>query len=218
MNWLRLLCAGLALALSGCAGWPLQPLEYNPTAPVPSSTPVIETVTPFVVSATSSVVSTESATPTSTIVSPTDTGTPAEATSSPTLAPTPSALPGAVKVDILGCDTSIDVLHGLGEVVNAFVTISNATPSPIPDLCVTLSALHEGRPHPDKTKCLPSLPAGYQVTFKLTVATTFGRSDPIQVDLASSGSLLMRVGDAACKDIDLIQPHVSGLGTPTPIP
>lgn len=218
MRWLPVFCTACTLALSACEAWPLPPINYNPPAPVPSRTPWIQTGTPVVVSATPTAPPTDSATPTSSIVASTPSETPTQATPSPTLTPGASPVAGAVKVELLGCDTSIDLTHGMGEVTNAYVTISNSTAADVNAVCATLSALDEGRPHPDKTKCLPSLPAGYQVTFKLTVDTTYGRITPIQVDLTSGGSLLMRVGEPACKDIGLLLPNVSDLGVLTPVP
>ncbi len=106
----------------------------------------------------------------------------------------------------------------MGEVTNAYITVSNSTASDVTNVCATLSALDEGRPHPDKTKCLPSLPAGYQVTLKLTVDTTYHQNTSIQVDLSSGGNLLMRVGEPACKDIGLLLPSATDLGVLTPIP
>lgn len=212
------LCAGLALTLAACGTWPIQPINYGPSTPVPSGTPWIQTVTPFVVSASPTTGATEPASPTVGAIPITPSETPTEVTPSPTLPQTASPVPGSVNVAILGCDTSIDVLHGMGEVTNAYVTISNSTASDVTNVCATLSALDEGRPHPDKTKCLPILPPGYQVTLKLTVDTTYRQSTPIQVDLTSGGNLLMRVGEPACKDIGLLLPGATGLGVLTPIP
>ncbi len=107
----------------------------------------------------------------------------------------------------------------MGEVTNAYVTIENIGSSEIDDMCATLNGLDEGRPHPDKTKCIPALPAGYQVTFKLTVDTTFRQGTPIQVDVTSKNmGLLQRVGKDSCTDVDIFPPDYDGLGTVTPIP
>ncbi len=106
----------------------------------------------------------------------------------------------------------------MGEVTNAYVTISNPTAAGIDDMCATLSALDEGRPHPDKTKCLQTLPSGYQVTFKLTVDTTYDKQTPIQIDITSAGNLLLRVGEPACRDIGAFLPPPADLGVPKPIP
>ncbi len=106
----------------------------------------------------------------------------------------------------------------MGEVTNAYVKITNSTATDVPNLCATLNALDEGRPHPDKTKCLPILPSGFQVTFKLTVDSTYKQNTPVQVDITSDGTLLQRVGEAACTAIGVLPPDVDGLGTPQAIP
>ncbi len=106
----------------------------------------------------------------------------------------------------------------MGEVTNAYVEIMNTTADPVPEFCATLNALDEGRPHPDKTKCLPSLPAGYQVTFKLTVDTTYKENTPVQVDVDSGNTLLVRVGEPACTAIGLLLPDIDSLDVAKPIP
>ena len=146
------------------------------------------------------------------------TPTPQDATSTPTFIPTLTASTSVIKADVLGCDTSVDITHGLGEVTNAYVTISNPTLSAVSDMCATLSALDEGQPHPDKTKCVPSLDSGYQLTLKLTVDTTYQQQTPIQIDITSQGNLLLRVGEPACTAIGLLLPAVSEIGIPRPIP
>jgi hypothetical protein len=118
-----------------------------------------------------------------------------------------------INVDILGCNTSIDLTHRLGEVTNAYVTISNLGTTDLENVCATLRGQDEGRPHPDKTKCSATLPAGYRVTQKLTIDTTFKEASPIQIDVTSNDVLLMRVGKDACKDIGLFPPDLDGLGT-----
>jgi len=105
----------------------------------------------------------------------------------------------------------------MGEVTNAYVTIQNTGNTDLMDVCATLNALDEGRAHPDKTKCVASLPAGYQVTEKLTVDSTLGKSTPIQVDILSADHLLQRVGQNACTNFDLLPPDPSSLGTVTPM-
>lgn len=204
--------ACLALALSACGGGPLYATPYGSLTAVPSRTPNIQTATPVVLSpapitatVAASTQVTESLTATLVPVTPTETLT----------ATSPA---GSVNSTILGCDTSIDILHGMGEVTNAYVKIINTTAKDVPELCATLYALDEGRPHPDKTKCLSSLPAGYQVTLKLTVDSTYKQNTPVQVDVKSGDSLLMRVGGAACSAIGVPPPEVDGLGTPQAIP
>ena len=124
----------------------------------------------------------------------------------------------AVNTEILSCNTSLDITHGMGEVTNAYVTIQNTGNTELIDICATLNAPDEGRAHPDKTKCVASLPAGYQVTEKLTVDSTFGKSTPIQVEVISGSALLQRAAQNACTSLDFLPPHISGLGTVTPMP
>ncbi len=217
MKTLVLLCACAALTLSGCSGWPFSPAHYGEATPVPSRTPSIQTATPLILSPVPLTVTATAATSTGTasIEAPTEE---VEETPTDTVTPTQTAIIGAVDATILGCDTGIDILHGMGEVTNAYVTIRNTTAADVPDLCATLRALDEGRPHPDKTKCLPSLPAHYQVTFKLTVDSTYQEATPIQVDVTSGQNLVIRVGEPACTAIGLLLPSVGNLDVPVPIP
>jgi hypothetical protein len=134
----------------------------------------------------------------------------------PTLEITPT--PNSLRIDILGCDTGIDVLHGMGEVTNAYVTISNPTGADFTNVCSTLRGLDEGRVHPDKTKCLASFPNGYQVTLKLTVDTTYQEATPIQVDVTSGDQLLARLGKPGCEAIGVLLPGAGELGVLKPIP
>lgn len=211
----------LMAALTGCSGWTVQPIPYNPT-PIPSRTPSIYTATPIILpppvtatfTATSSTPtrSAETLTPSA---EATFTDTPASPTFTPTLETPASTL---LKIDVLGCNTSIDITHGMGEVTNAYVTISNIGTTDLDNVCATLRGLDEGRPHPDKTKCVPSLPANYQVTLKLTIDTTYKESTPIQVDVSADNGLLQRVGKDSCTDIGLFPPNVDDLGMVKPIP
>ena len=200
--------------LSACSGWPSEPYTNHPATAVPSRTPRVQTPTPIVLSPTPLILT--PATSASTVPSETATATALSASETPTPEATPT--PAFLNVDILGCDTGIDVLHGMGEVTNAYVTISNPTPADIPNLCATLSGLDEARAHPDKTRCFSTLPAGYQVTFKLTVDTTYKAATPIQVDLSSDDSLLARIGKPACEAIGILLPDAGELGVSKPIP
>jgi hypothetical protein len=214
-----------AMALSACEGWTLSPLPYETATVAPSHTPAIRTPTPFILSPSSvTPPPTSTQTETATLVTSTSTATvPATGTFtvSPTstpLTPSPLAPAGTITVDILGCDTSVDILHGMGEVTNAYVTLSNSTAADVTDVCATLRGLDEGRPHPDKTKCIPSLPVGYQTTLKLTVDTTYQQDSPIQVDVTSGDTLILRTGEPACTAIGLLPPDVSDFGYLRPIP
>ncbi len=211
MKAIAFLSICLLFVLAGCSGWPGAPYAYNPATVFPSSTPRIQTATPLVLSPTPQIVAPVTDTPTETI-------TPTVVTSSETPTTEPTATPGTLGVKILGCDTGVDLLHGMGEVTNAYVTISNATGADVSNMCATLRGLDEARAHPDKTKCLPSLPSGDQVTFKLTVDTTYKEATPIQVDVTSGDSLLARVGEPACEAIGLLLPGAEDMGVLKPIP
>jgi hypothetical protein len=215
-----MICVSFVMVLSGCDGWTVRPLPYLSPSPFPSPTAIISSPTPIVlVPPVSATFDSTSVTPTNTAAAP---GAPTPTfteyvplTFEPSITQTPFI---SIRTNILGCNTSLDVTHGMGEVTNAFVTISNAGNIPLMNVCATLNALDEGRVHPDKTKCVAVLPAGYQVTQKLTVDTTFEKATPIQVDVTSEGNLLQRVSQNSCTDIGLIPPSINDLGIVKPVP
>lgn len=203
--------------LASCNGWVIQPGPFNPPTPFlpPTNTPSIFTATPLVIGA--------SATSTPQIA----TSTPIPfitATMAPTLEPsntaenTQTSLPSgpSVSVEILGCNTSIDVTHGMGEVTNAFVVLRNTGAIELTNLRVKLNALDEGREHPDKIVEVTFLPANHEVTLKLTVDSTYQEETPIQVEVSGDAGLFHRVGANSCEDIGLFAPNPNGLGTPLP--
>lgn len=203
--------------LASCNGWVIQPGPFNPPTPFlpPTNTPSIFTATPLVIGA--------SATSTPQIA----TSTPIPfitATTAPTLEPsdtaenTQTSLPSgpSVSVEILGCNTSIDVTHGMGEVTNAFVVLRNTGAIELTNLRVKLNALDEGREHPDKIVEVTFLPANHEVTLKLTVDSTYQEETPIQVEVSGDAGLFHRVGANSCEDIGLFAPNPNGLGTPLP--
>ena len=102
----------------------------------------------------------------------------------------------------------------MGEVTNAYITLANPGGPDLTNACLTLSAADEGRAHPDKTVCVPSLIIGFQVTLKLTVDTTTNTATLIQVALTSDQ--LSRPSDpaAACPAITNTP---ASLGVPVPI-
>jgi hypothetical protein len=199
----------LASMLTSCNGWVIQPLP-GPTPFLPSTpTPSIFTPTPVVIGV---------ATLTSTAIIPTNTNAPI-ATNTETLIPAatitnPPTGP-SISVKVLGCNTSIDVTHSMGEVTNAFVTLKNLGVE-LTNLRVTLFALDEGREHPDKTVELTALPVGYQVTLKLTVDSTYKQESAIQVEVVSDQGSFPREGLASCTDIGLFAPNPDALNTPIP--
>jgi len=118
---------------------------------------------------------------------------------------------------VLGCNTSFDLTHGMGEVTDAFVTLKNNTGTDMTNLCTTLNALDEGRAHPDKTVCIPLLRHGEQVTLKLTVDSTYRQNTPIQVEVKGADTLLVREGQESCSDPGLFAPAPESLLTPVAI-
>jgi len=212
----------LAVLLTSCSGWVIQPLPYTPPTPfLPfTQTPSIYTPTPVVIGVNSSTPAVITFTPSVTMFpSLTLTNTPPAVTLSDTPSFTPTVPPGvspAVSVKVLGCNTSIDITHGMGEVTNAFVTLKNTGGIELTNIKVTLFARDEGREHPDKTVELTSLPIGYQVTIKLTADSTYKQETPIQVEVTSNQGVFPREGLASCLDIGLFAPNPNGLNTPVP--
>ena len=208
----------LLLMTRSCNGWVIQPGPFNPPTPFlpPTNTPSVMTATPVVIAA--SPTATTQILPTSTSISF------ITATSVPTLIPSdtpgsiqPTVSSGpAVSMEILGCNTSIDVIHGLGEVTNAFIILRNTGGVDLTNITATLRALDEGEEHPDKTVEVPSLLTGYQVSLKMTVDSTYREATPIQVEITADGGLFQRVGAESCKNIGLFAPNPGDLNTPVP--
>jgi hypothetical protein len=204
-----------AFLLSSCNGWSFQPIPGPTPFLPPTPTPSIYTPTPVVIGASSPT----PAVATNTVV-PTNTNLP-NATNTEAIPPssTHTATPSgpAIAINVLGCDTSVDVSHGMGEVTNAFVTLKNTGGVELTNIRVTLFALDEGREHPDKTVELAALPIGNQVTVKLTVDSTYQAETPIQVEVASAQGLFPREGQASCTDIGIFAPNPNSLNTPVPV-
>jgi hypothetical protein len=205
-----------AFLLSSCNGWFFQPSGYNPPTPFhrPTRTPNIVTATPVVIGAPSSTPMV--ATSTSPVI--VDTNTP-PALPTDTLTPLPTDLVPvqSVGVQVLGCNTSIDIIHAMGEVTNAFITLTNTGNVDLVNIKSTLFALDEDRQHPDKTVEIALLPAAQQVTVKLTVDSTYNAETPIQVEVSAEGGLFQRVGEASCKDIGVFAPDPATLNTPVAV-
>jgi len=207
-----------AVLLSGCNGWVIQPIPYPTPLVPPSPLPSIYSPTPVIIGVTNAsatpVIATSTITPT---FFPTSTNN-VQATDTPvnTLTPTSATAMPALQIIILGCNTSIDLTHGMGEVTNAFVTLKNIGNVELTNLVTTLYALDEGREHPDKTQETASLPVGYETTLKLTVDSTYKQESTIQVETKSDQGTFPREGVAACRDIGLLTPDPQGLNTPVP--
>lgn len=205
-----------SLSACGSLGTPPQPFPVW-TVP-PSSTPSIITATPFIIPPPSSI------TPAVTILSP--------ATETASQTPPPSSTPTvglptstftltpfqAVEIEILGCNTSIDILHGMGEVTNAYVKVKNTGNIDLPNACALLRAIDEDREHPDKKVCLSNLPAQQQVTLKLTVDSAYKKDTIIQVDVLSNEIVLLRKDQQSCLDISLFGGAPADIGIIKPIP
>jgi len=207
----------LTLMLASCNGWVIQPLPYDPPTPF-----VPPTRTPSIVSPTPVVIGGISATPTFTpVFLPTNTTIPtATATVFFGDTPTPTSFvngPG-LQIIVLGCNTSIDITHSMGEVTNAYVTLKNIGNVELTNLVATLFALDEGREHPDKIQEVSSIPVNFEVTLKMTVDSTYKQESPIQVEVNSDQGLFPREGLPSCRDIGIFAPRPESLKTPVPSP
>jgi hypothetical protein len=127
----------------------------------------------------------------------------------PTLIPTATSVPPTIPpaapdidISILGCDIGIDISHRLGEVTNAYVTIRNKGAGEALNVCATLSAGDEDQVHPDKTQCVPSVPAGYEVSQKLTVDTRNNVNAYVNVAVTLGQGLHKEVMVENCLGVD----------------
>ena len=205
--------------LSACDAWGVSPQPFPVWTPIPSRTPGIITATPIILSPTL----VETIGPNVTVISPsspTNTETPSPVPTITPITPTETATSTPVQsvaVDILGCNTSIDITHGMGEVTNAYVTVKNTGTVDLPNTCALLRAVDEDREHPDKKVCIANLPMQNQVTFKLTVDSAYKQDTAIQVDASSNDVLLLRVDKISCTDIGLFGGAPTDLGLVKPI-
>jgi hypothetical protein len=172
----------------------------------PTHAPATPSRTPRIVTKTPVVALTASSTATAT------------RTRTPTASPSPTPAPPRLELSILGCDTSLDLAHQMGEVTNAYVKLSNLGESPASNVCVVLSTDDEGRPHPDKMGCVLTLPSQTQVTFKLTVDTTFGTDTLIRVDASSAEKVSASVLGGSCKAAGAPKQQLDPFGVVRPVP
>ena len=114
---------------------------------------------------------------------------------------TTSPLPPRLTTTILGCETGLDITHGLGEVTNAYVLVRNPLNTELTNVCLVLGANDEGKPHPDKSHCFASLRAGYEVTTKLTVDTEFRKLTSIQVAVTTNQGVTDQAIGTECRAI-----------------
>lgn len=209
------------LLLTSCNGWFFRPSPYNPPTPFlpPTRTPSIVSPTPVVIgAATATPVLATSTTFVTNTPFTVVTNTPIEPpTGTPSMTSTVPSPVSDISVEVLGCNTSIDITHGMGEVTNAYITLTNTGNQELTNLRATLIALDEGREHPDKTVELAYLPPAYEVSLKLTVDSTYQEETPIQIEVTADGGLFERVGEASCRDIGLFAPNPASFNTPVPL-
>lgn len=208
----------LVFILSACDVWGQPPPPIPVWTPLATQTPQIVSPTPFILQPPSTIdtpviILITPVTPTNTeIPSPTNTLTPPTATM--TFTPVPVQ---AVDLEILGCNTSFDLLLGMGEVTNAFVNMKNTGNVDLPNTCALLRAADEDREHPDKKRCVDNLPVAYQVKLKLTVDTRYQAATIIQVDVLSNDNILLRLDRQSCRNISLFGGVPSDVGAVKPI-
>ena len=217
MKKIFILPMAFILLLTACDTWGVQPQPFPVWTSIPSRTPGIVTATPIILTLpfteTPGAIVITPVTPTST-ETPSSTSTLVQISPSVTLPPAPIQ---SVAVDILGCNTSIDITHGMGEVTNAFVTVKNSGTADLPNTCALLRAIDEDREHPDKKVCLANLPLQNQVTLKLTVDSAYKQDTVIQVDVSSNEAILLRVDKPSCTDISVFGGAPSDVGVVKPI-
>ncbi len=212
----------LTIVITACDVWGVAPQTFPVWTSVASFTPGIVTPTPFIIpppifvatsTPSSNVTVISPVTPENTLTpTPTATFTPIPPTTTFTSAPVQS-----VNLVILGCNTSIDITHGMGEVTNAFVTVQNNGTIDLPNTCAILRAIDEDRDHPDKKVCVNSLPPLNQVNLKLTVDSQYRVDTIIQVDVTSNEVTLLRLDKQSCKDISFFGGAPSDIGVIKPV-
>ena len=218
MKKLILASAMLITTLTSCGGMGFVTSGPNPFSITPSRAPAIVTATPLFIFPTTSASLPPPPTWT-TIAGPSGTSTDTP-TPEWTYTPSPSATvtPFPVEISLLGCETSFDVLHGMGEVTNAYVIISNRNAVDLMNACTTLSAPDEGRAHPDKTVCLHSLPRGFRVALKLTIDTTFQVNTIVSVSFVADQGFALTAGGLACNQVGAFKPADDIIGVIQAIP
>jgi len=210
----------LTITISACDTFGVPPQPFPVWTPISSLTPSIVTATPLIIPPP---VFETTVAPGATVIS--------QVTSTNTDIPLPSptftqSLPTeiftqapfqAVDVEILGCNTSLDIFLGMGEVTNAYVKIKNTGNTDLQNTCGFLRAIDEGREHPDKKICVADLPVQHQVTLKLTVDSTYQQDTIIQVDVTSNEIVLLRVDKQSCRNISLFGGVPADTGVVKPI-
>jgi hypothetical protein len=211
-----ILLLSLTLLLNACDSWGIAPQPFPVWTTAPTSTPNIITPTPLIISPPTITPIISTIAPATETASPTP--PPATLTSALPTETFTSAPQQAVAIEILGCNTSLDISHGMGEVTNAYVALKNTGNVDLPNTCALLRAIDEGAvAHPDKQACVSNLPAQNQVILKLTVDSTYQQNTIIQVDASSNSILLLRIDKQSCRDISLFGGAPSNVGVIKPI-
>lgn len=172
----------------------------------PSPSPVIRSPTlPYVPSSTHTLFDNNLSTPTETqTIYPVATQTPSEYLE--------------LQIELLSCNTSLDISHGMGEVTNAYILLKNISSQDMEGICAILTASDEERTHPQKTICIDLLPAYHQVALELTVDTTFRKQTSIRVDIAAGNLVLPGSTLPGCTDISFPDWNEIDVGKAVPIP
>ena len=224
MKRLMLTLAILSLTLAACSDTEVVTVFPPRNAITPTRPPTILSPTPILIYPTTSATlpAPPSPTPSQTLIAGTSPTFTLPPTATETFTPSPTAtltltnMPEPLAIQLLGCDTGFDLTHGMGEVTNAYVILANTSGPDLTTVCATLSAADEGRVHPDKTVCVPSLPRGTQVTLKLTIDTTFQVDTIVEVGVLSNEGTMASAsaGGLACRDIGAFKPEVIGVLQP----
>lgn len=210
----------LGLLLTSCDIWGIAPQPFPVLTPPPTNTPPIFTATPLIIAPPTMNLTVTPVITSSipTLISNTETASPTASATLVSAIPTDTLIPiQSVAVEILGCNTGIDIMNGMGEVTNAYVIVKNTGTVDLPNTCGLLRANDEGREHPDKRSCIANLPVQNQVTLKLTVDSTYKENTVIQVDALSNDAVLLRIDKQSCRDIQLIGGVPADVGVVKPI-
>jgi hypothetical protein len=123
----------------------------------------------------------------------------------PTITPLPTATPTKPKINVLieGCTTGLDAIRRrLGEVTNAYVTVSNVGQTDVSGVVVTLVASDEASQHPDRQKPVQYLPTGHQITVDLATGTNVFDDTGIKVVVTTREGVVEQASRSDCKEID----------------
>jgi len=103
---------------------------------------------------------------------------------------------------IHGCDTSLDISNGLGEVTNAYINVGNGGNNSATDVLLTLSANDEHEEHPDKYVLIDVIPSMEVVRVKMTVDTDSEIDTQLFFTAESREGATLVAEEPDCSDID----------------